>query len=349
MKRILAFILICIICFCSTSCNTNVEKQEPTETTTAHDSDHIEFENPLVLTDDACIRVEVVNFFQELSSGLGTTEKDKFITLKMENKTESQLLVILDQLSINNNGATVFRGSTSIEIASKESIVKYFRIRIDEAVPLNNMADLFQLRGVLTVYRYDLDGSRDRIKVANFYVAEAFASDPNTSDNASVPTELSLGETAKTDMAEFTMTGFEIQDNLKVNAFNIRITEGNGTVYSPDKGMVYAVPQFTIRNTAKENYTIDRSLNFTVDYKDGYLYEMDDYTCYITHETGTWERNAIGTSRGQRPEVPPLMSADYQVFLPAIDLIKTDTEAPLRIIVQLPSSDGTQAFIYRVR
>ena len=355
MKKILSLIIICILCHNLCACDAEVSKTETTLPTSSSDApaysagDRIEFNVPVVLVNDAILRVEVTNFFQELSAGLGTSEKDKYITLKMNNRTDHELLVILDQLSINNNGADVFRNASSIEIAPKTDVVQYFRIRIDASTPLADMSDLFQLRGTLTVYRNSLDNERTKIKTAHFYVAEAFAAGSENSEETQPAQELSLGDTAKTDMTEFTLEDFEIRNELMVNAFNIQIRSGNGTVYTPDKGMVYAAPIFTIRNTAKENYSIDRTLNFAVDYNDGYLYEMDDYTCYITHEEGTWERNAIGTSRGQRPDLPPLMSNTYQVFIPAIDLIESDVHAPLRIVVTLPSSEGTQDFVFRIR
>ena len=348
MKKYFSFIFAIILCLSICACGSEKSEQPTITDNTAYNADRIDFEEPLLLVNDSAIRVEVTNFFQEVSTGSGTTEKDKYITLKIENKTDRNMLVILEQLSIDNNGANVYNGSTTAEISPKSDVVKYYRIRISKSTPLNDMVDLFQLRGRLSVYWEDANGSREKLNHSDFYVAEAFSRDPNVEEETA-PQELSLGETAKTDMAEFTLTEFEILSELKVSSYNIQIREGKGTIHTPDKGMVYAAPVFTLRNLAKESYGVEKALNFAVDYNDGYLYEMDDYTCYITHEEGTWERNKIGTSRGQRPELPPLMSGTYQVFLPAIELIETDTEAPLRIVVRLPASNGSQVFTYLVR
>ena len=341
MKQILSLILVFILSVSLCSCSTESVPDLKSEDNTVPNTDKIEFANPIILVDDSFLRVEVTNFFQELSVGLGSSEKDKYITLKMENRTDHNLLVILDQLSINNNGADVFRGSTSTEIPPKGDIVKYFRIRIDESTPLNAMEDLFQLRGTLTVYRCDLNGERTNVKTAHFYVAESFASGPSSANKTNDSAELSIGDTAQTDMAEFTLTGLDFQYELYLPLLN--------KLVHPDEGMVYAVPEFTMQNTAKESYSLEKVINFTVDYNDGYLYEMDDYVCYITHEKGAWERRKIGTSSGQRPELPPLMSGTYRTYIPAVSLIETDDNAPLRIVVTLPASGGTQQFIYRIR
>lgn len=349
MKKNFSLIFAIILCLSMCACGSEKSDQPTIADNAVYNADRMDFEEPLLLVNDSAIRVEVTNFFQEVSPGSGTTEKDKYITLKIENKTDRNMLVVLEQLSIDSNGANVYNGSPVAEISPKSDVVQYYRIRISKSTPLNDMVDLFQLKGRLSVYWDNANGNREKLNHSDFYIAEAFSRDPNTATAETVSQELSLGETAKTDMAEFTLTDFEILQELKVNPYNIQIREGKGTIHTPDKGMVYAAPVFTLRNIAKESYGIEKALNFAVDYNDGYLYEMDDYTCYITHKEGTWERNKIGTSRGQRPELPPLMGGTYQVFLPAIDLIETDTEAPLRIVVRLPASNGTQVFTYLVR
>lgn len=349
MKKYFLTILTILLCLSMCACASEKNVEPIVEDNLAYDADRMDFEKPLLLVNDASVRVEVNNFFQEVHPGSGTTEKDKYITLRIENKTDRNMMVMLEQLSIDNYSADVYNGPTTAEISPKSNVIQSYRIRINKSAPLNDMVDLFQLRGRLSVFWDNADGGRDKLNHSDFYIAEAFSRDPNTMEAETAPEELSLGETAKTDMAEFTLTDFEILKELKVSPYNIQIREGKGTIYTPDKGMVYAAPVFTLRNIAKESYGVEKALNFAVDYNNGYLYEMDDYTCYIAHEEGTWERNKIGTSRGQRPELPPLMSGTYQVFLPAIELIETDTDAPLRIVVRLPASSGTQVFTYKVR
>jgi hypothetical protein len=76
---------------------------------------------------------------------------------------------------------------------------------------------------------------------------------------------------------------------------------------------------------------------------------MDDHNCYITHDGGMWTRYAGGGGKGQIPTLSPLITGEYKYFIPAVDLIETDTESPLRLIVYLPSQKGTEEFIYRIR
>lgn len=103
MKKALSVLLAIVMCLSLCACGTEKNEQPLQQTTgdsTSYNPDCMEFENPLLLVNDSAIRAEVVNFFQEVSPGSGTTEKDKYITLKLENKTDRNMLVILEQLSV---------------------------------------------------------------------------------------------------------------------------------------------------------------------------------------------------------------------------------------------------------
>lgn len=45
----------------------------------------------------------------------------------------------------------------------------------------------------------------------------------------------------------------------------------------------------------------------------------------------------------------PLTEETYNAYIPAIDLIDTDAEAAVRLIVTLATSTGTEDFIYQIK
>ena len=149
-------------------------------------------------------------------------------------------------------------------------------------------------------------------------------------------------------MAEFTLTNFEFRKGIYTGT-QAEMINGNGDLLAPDSGMVFANPSFTLRNLSKNSYDVQNAVSMSVDYNDGFLYTMDDHSSYITHDGGIWTRYASGGGRGQIPTLSPLLTKEYEYFISILDLIETDTDSPLRLIVYLPSQTGTVEFVYRMR
>ena len=345
---LLSALLALTLCACSSPSPKTAAESTPQTTeapTEEKQEDTIEFEEPVLVAEDAKMKVELLNFFQESTHrGGNDTAVEKFITLKFTNKTGHTLTMLLSQLYFENDGAYCIYMNGTPEAPAGKSIVAQFMIQSSLKTPLDSMEQLYRLSGAMTILE-DNGGKR-----TSYTVPFSFADGVNGSVSAPEPvSEKSIGDTVSTDMAEFTLTAFEFRKGLYAYSSYGDISSGTGDMYAPEEGMVFAMSEFTLRNLAKEAYHLDQVLNFTVDYNDGYRYTMKGHECHLSHEKGIWHYRESGGGNGQRASLDPLMGGNYKMFLPAIDLIETDTAAPLRLTVTLPASGGSQEFTYRIR
>lgn len=157
-----------------------------------------------------------------------------------------------------------------------------------------------------------------------------------------------VGETVATDVMEFTLTGFDYVYHLNPKTFSEKENNSGGSL-GPGKNMVFANPEYTVRNLAKESLDMRDCIQFTVDYNGGYLYNNENAWAYLVDSPGICWQSYGSTGNGNRLSLSPLETETYEIYIPAIDLIDTDTESSLVLQVILPTSNGTQEVLYTIR
>lgn len=159
--------------------------------------------------------------------------------------------------------------------------------------------------------------------------------------------EYALGETVYTDMIEFTLTGFDFVYGLEPRSY-VEKDDIHGGSLGPGKDMVFANPEYVVKNIGKNELNISTDIQFTIDYNNGYQYGMNDgEVCYLfdsPYAAGEYTLTSYIVFN-----LSPLCEEDYEAYIPANKLIDTDTNSPLKVIVCLKSTNGEQEFIYRIR
>lgn len=157
-----------------------------------------------------------------------------------------------------------------------------------------------------------------------------------------------IGETVETDVMEFTLTGFNYVYHLNPKTLSEKENNSGGSL-GPGKDMVFANPEFTVRNLSKESLDMRDIIQFTVDYNGGYLYNNENAWAYLVDAPGIYWQSYGSTGRGNKLSLSPLETETYDIYIPAINLVETDTESSLVLQVILPTSDGTQEVLYTIR
>ena len=148
---------------------------------------------------------------------------------------------------------------------------------------------------------------------------------------------LSVGETAKTDKAEFTLKDVEFAE--LVNTYTYLPTTGNSGL-SAGEGQIYVCVFFDIINFDKSK--LDGSeIEIIIDYNEGYQYTSKEIT-------NDFVLNG-NTSNYSMPDLDPLVKYSGHGIIKCAEIVGKDKEAPLEIIVVLPTENGIEHFIYKIR
>ena len=166
-----------------------------------------------------------------------------------------------------------------------------------------------------------------------------------------IENEYRLGETCKTDIIEMTITDIEFCKKLGLDPY-LPIENGSGVV--PMDGLIYASISFHVKNIDKSSMDYEKFTDFTLDYNNGYEYKVKEngYSYLVKIQqplsTSLSRKFTENHAQGQEIKVGSLMEEDLVLNIPCAEIIKTDTEAPLKIIVNMPTSTGTERIVYIV-
>lgn len=179
----------------------------------------------------------------------------------------------------------------------------------------------------------------------------AFDGDYVKKEDLVIKGEYSIGETCSTDMIELTITDICFSRNITIDTY-LPTKPGSGLV--PSDGLTYASISFHVKNVAKGNINYKQFTNFTIDYNDGYEYKvMENGYSYLVKiqeplSTSKTKKFTDKIEDGYDVDLASLTESDYVINIPCAEIIGTDTESPLKIIVLMPTSTGTEKIVYTV-
>ena len=165
MKRILAILLVCILCISFAACGKKSDddtmKESPADTAsdaaapnetepTEPDNSVIEFTD-IVLVDDNNVTIELVNFYEEevnWAEAYGGKQIEKCITFKAKNKTDKDIYVDLNNLFIGEETMYISGGFSEVVAGRTASFDIYVKHdTTPNATPLDSLDELYQAEG----------------------------------------------------------------------------------------------------------------------------------------------------------------------------------------------------------
>ena len=196
-----------------------------------------------------------------------------------------------------------------------------------------------------------LSDSSFRIKQENDYIILV------NSESEYIPAEkyadklpqLSIGKTAKTDYAEFTLKKLDYAKKVDASSLTKK-TSGGGLV--PPTDMVFAHLTYDVKNTSKEKFDIVDDILIAIDYDNGFKFATyGDSSCAFRaiDGPGCFNGTANGSGRGYSVTLSSLTSNTFIAVIPCAAVLEDDTQSPLSIIVTLPSKNGFKDFAFKIR
>ena len=358
MKKAVSLILAIVMCFSLAGCGkTNVVSKE-TEATlagnAAQNNTLIEFNN-VVLVNNETVKIELINFYAEDVNWVTGTQNEKYITVKATNKTDHDIILNPGKFYLGEDEVYVLLTNGSIAPAPGKSGNYAFIIANNtspEHTALNSLEALYTLEGSFTgLHKYE-DSSKNKMLNVDFDVQAAINGEVicDTEDATTQPEEIyEIGDTVSTDTVEFTLTGFNYVYHLNPSSYAEKDDISGGSL-GPGTDMVFANPEYTITNTSKNAIDAHNVVEFSIDYNDGFIFNMYDHISYLV-DSPSFTRKLIGkgTSQGVAMTLSPLSSETYEMYFVANARIETDTDSSLLLKVILDSSNGTEEFVFRIR
>lgn len=241
-----------------------------------------------------------------------------------------------DTINLNSDG-----NGTSTYIIRKSANVT--QPHIDESFTWKISGNALFVEGRLLTFREDVNGSFDIVQDGDEIRLEknglVFIKPHRTTD-------LKIGDTVKTDMMAFTLTEFQMAQEIYVNyqilpTYLKPCTDGSG--YSAGDNETYALPVFRVMNLDKdpihgENWEI------LIDYNDGFIYHGNGDTTIYQYIEGA------GLASKQAPTLKPLVEGEGRTAIKVAKILQEDKDSPLKLIVRLPSREfGIEYFEYDLR
>lgn len=364
MKKAISMLLVLALCLSlcacgkSTSSKSNADVVQnavndftPAQTENVNVNDSlIEFEN-VVLVDNDTVKIELVNFYAEDVKWFSDVQNEKYITVKATNKSNHDITLNPGNFYLGDEAVVAIMITGSIAPAPGKSGNYTFMIKYNtspEATALDSLKELYALEGSFDGLNTYEDSSKNTRLSVSFNIQSAINGETAIAPTDPEPEYLSIGDTASTDFASFTLTNLEYVDRL--NTFT-----GSG-VLSRDKGLtdaglvvgnnIFAVIHFDFTNLAKTEKRITDVVAVTVDYNNGYMYRTSDGLAYMFDSTGFYN-NYSGD--GYNLDLSPLESDTFKVCIPVAEVVGADTTSPLQIKIELQGDNGTTTFVYVIR
>ena len=313
----------------------------------------IEFEN-VVLVDNDAIKIELVNFYAEDVKWFSDVQNEKYITVKATNKSNHDISLNPGNFYLGDEAVVAIMITGSIAPAPGKSGNYAFMIQYNtspESTALDSLEELYALEGSFDGLNIYEDSSKNTRLSVNFNIQSAINGETASDDaDALAQTEViyEIGDTVSTDTLEFTLTGFDYVHHLNSSTYAEKEDNSGGSL-GPGTDMVFANPEYTVTNISKSAIDVNNVIEFSADYKDGYIFNMYDGVSYMRCSSLTRKITGRGSSTGVSMALSPLSADKYEMYFAANALIETDTSSALLLRVILDSSSGTEEFVFKIR
>ena len=215
---------------------------------------------------------------------------------------------------------------------------------IDERFTWKISGNSLNVEGRTSTFREDVNGSFDIVQDGDTIRLEknglVFIRPPRTTD-------LKIGDAVKTDMMSFTLTKFDMAQNITVDYWylpNYLRPCKDGSGYNAGDNNTYALPEFKVVNLDK-NPIYGESWEIMIDYNDGYVYYGNS-----TAPSTEFYIDGAGLSSQKASALTPLVEGEGRAAITVAKALQDDKDAPLKLIVRLPSHEfGIEYFEYDLR
>jgi len=364
MKKIISLVLALALCLSLFACGASGETPQALETEEqvvsvenevseqdedAEEYQTINFEEPILISNDDTVKIEMLAFYEEYYNwGDRDPAVEKGITFRFTNNTEDEVQINLYNAYLDGNSAWyMYADSTPCPAPGKATTnsLIFREVVGNQEAPLASIDDLYRVEGEFQVINF----STGKMYEVSFSIPELMGSAQPEQETVDVN---KIGDMVSTDMVEFTLDGFDFVYYLDPGNHSEK-EDMSGGALGPGEGNVFANPEFTVTNIAKNAIDVNTSVVFTVVYADGYEFGLEDgkISYLVESPSISWKYSghSVLTGSGYGTSMQPLETEDYDIYIPASDRIDTDTASQLLLVVTLESATGTKDFTYQIR
>lgn len=168
-----------------------------------------------------------------------------------------------------------------------------------------------------------------------------------------------MGDTVSTDAIEFTLNGYDYQDSVsRIDlgvGYDLFFDDGSGNADTvvPDSGQIWgkiSYKLFNISNLAIPMFQYE-NVRFWIVYRDNFTFDTEEHGVdnFIIKGHGGDSHFKCLYLMGEGLELPPLVSEDFDFYMPVPPTVRDDTDSPVHLLVILPASSGVEMFAYNIQ
>ena len=150
-----------------------------------------------------------------------------------------------------------------------------------------------------------------------------------------------VGDTVNTDKVEFTLDTFRFTDKVGLASDNWLKPSGSGGTLAAGEDNIFLWVSFRVKNLSKEKINGQDAFSMKADYNDGYIYDDTVFTFGYDWSTSSSVSQKVGLT-----EIKPLGEEEYYGYIKCSSEVRENRDAPLHIVVMLPSEAGSAEFAY---
>ena len=248
------------------------------------DDDIIEFEN-VVLVDDDVVTVELTQFFEKEVNWAGADKPsmEKYITLKVHNNSDTDILFNLEDGYVHGEGVKVIMSNGNSGPAPGKTKTYSYDIQYEttpDATPLESLDDLYSFEGTIQTYAQDgsqlSDERNTKIVIGDFVkpgestgsgaaAASAKAEDDQEKSSSASSAAEKSEAASKTETAK--PQNLKIGDTVSNDKFNIVLTDArvdstlssseSSTYWEPDEGAAFVILEFDVTALTSDQLPVD--------------------------------------------------------------------------------------------
>ena len=337
---LILFGIMSVLCACGA--NTN-QTEAPTVGSTKEEAvseakkestsrnEEIIIDEPNTIIDNDLVTVKVTRFFREVyNEGTDNEFVNAGFEIEAENKTEAYSIDLYPRdCSLSDRRVIEFAGYGGSEVGpGKIAALKYVRSNQED---FEDLSALYELEGNLDLgvrddehYYTDLSGKLEFSIPDTINNKNKEAKDNSTSDDVQI---YKIGETASTDMVEFTLLESKISDTIALTGANSYKPDPAGNLHAGDDD-TFIWNMMKIKNLTKGDMNFTDSCEISVDYDNGYTYANGTYA-------------TEGMRAGELQIMKALDELTYHGYIEVAGEVKSNRTNPLYLVVKLPSSSGS--------
>ena len=184
----------------------------------------------------------------------------------------------------------------------------------------------------------------DNYTTSNDTETPSNTTEETTENNTEANEKYSVGETASTEVIEFTLNSIEFADSVSLSSgdnFLLPCNEGNGNLV-PNEGKVFVCFSFSVKNIGKAKLSSTAYRNMSLSYSDGYKFDIDP-----SHQVVRTDDNfyLIRKEKGLLSLAVLTGEQTYRGYIEVPKEVMENAEVPLAFVIRLQKGEQTTGLV----